>query len=146
MVVHVIVVSYLSVCNEPAAAEIHTNLHALSLHDALPSCQVAGVFGGQRSGEARAYVGRTGVELAGERARIVTVARQRGFEVVNRPRPHLLDDIRSDGIGSEAEAPLEGACQVHLDLTRRAQALGDEGARVLVHLFGNLAPPRSPRP
>src|SRR3546814_10107707 len=59
---------------------------------AEPLGQVAGVFGVQRSGEERAYVGRPGVELAGERARIVTVARQRGFEVVNRPRQHLLDD------------------------------------------------------
>src|SRR3546814_3269889 len=38
---------------------------------AEPLGQVAGVFGVQRSGEERAYVGRPGVELAGERARIV---------------------------------------------------------------------------
>src|SRR3546814_10342672 len=68
---------------------------------AEPLGQVAGVFGVQRSGEERAYVGRPGVELAGERARIVTVARQRGFEVVNRPRQHLLDDLGRDGLGSE---------------------------------------------
>src|SRR3546814_7502889 len=71
---------------------------------AEPLGQVAGVFGVQRSGEERAYVGRPGVELAGERARIVTVARPRGFEVVNRPRQHLLDDIGRAGLGSEAEA------------------------------------------
>src|SRR3546814_2108525 len=88
----------------------------------------------------RAYVGRPGVELAGERARIVTVARQRGFEVVNRLRQHLLDDLGRDGLGSEAEALLEGECQVHLDLERGAQALGDEVDRVLVHQVGNLDP------
>src|SRR3546814_3129382 len=68
------------------------------------------------------------------------VARQRGFEVVNRPRQHLLDDLGRDGLGSEAEALLEGECQVHLDLERGAQALGDEVDRVLVHQVGNLDP------
>src|SRR3546814_8437552 len=61
------------------------------------------------------------VELAGERARIVTVARQRGFEVVNRPRQHLLDDLGRDGLGSEAEALLEGECQVHVTLMGRSE-------------------------
>src|SRR3546814_20004599 len=39
---------------------------------AEPLGQVAGVFGVQRSGEERAYVGRPGVELSVERARNVT--------------------------------------------------------------------------
>src|SRR3546814_13177467 len=43
-------------------------------------------------------------------------------------------------LGSEAEALLEGECQVHLDLERGAQALGDEVDRVLVHQVGNLDP------
>src|SRR3546814_4377303 len=51
--------------------------------------QVAGVFGVQRCGDERAYVGRPGVELSGERAGKVTGARQRGFEVVNRAREPL---------------------------------------------------------
>src|SRR3546814_5121400 len=97
---------------------------------AEPLGQVAGVFGVQRSGEERADVGRPGVELAGERARIVTVARQRGFEVVNRPRQHLLDDLGRAGLRREAETLLEGECQVHLDLQRGAQALGDTVGRV----------------
>src|SRR3546814_8580797 len=53
----------------------------------------------------------------------------------------LLDDLGRDGLGSEAEARLEGECQVHLDLERGAQALGDEVDRVLVHQVGNLDPP-----
>src|SRR3546814_2629394 len=52
----------------------------------------------------------------------------------------LLDDLGRDGLGSEAEALLEGECQVHLDLERGAQALGDEVDRVLVHQVGNLDP------
>src|SRR3546814_7869952 len=48
-----------------------------------------------------------------------------------------ISDWSSDVCSSDL---LEGECQVHLDLERGAQALGDEVDRVLVHQVGNLDP------
>jgi hypothetical protein len=63
-----------------------------------PLGQLAGVLRTQRSGEERAHVGRPGVKLAGKRAGIVAIAPgQRGFEIVDRARQHLLDDLNRDG-------------------------------------------------
>lgn len=42
------------------------------------------------------------------------------------------------GLAGEAEALLESKGQVHLDLERGAQALGDEVDGILVHQVGNL--------
>lgn len=61
-------------------------------------------------------IGGPGIELVGERTGIVAVARQYGFQIVDRARKDMFDDPDGDGPGIHLEALLEGQGQVHLDL------------------------------
>ncbi|MXP44847.1 hypothetical protein [Allopontixanthobacter sediminis] len=66
------------------------------------------MYGVQWSGEECAHIGLPGAKLAHDRAGAVTVARQRGFEIVDRAQQHLLDELGRDRLGGKLEALLEG--------------------------------------
>jgi len=80
----------------------------------------------KRAGEEDANFGGLGLEQLGQRGRVVAVASQGRSEFVDGARQHLLDDLGGNTFLTQAEHVVERQCQVHLDLQRGAQPLGQQ--------------------